>query len=130
MQTSLQGIANKAKASKEHRFENLIALCPTCHTRYDKGEIDRKSMRTYKLNLLLVHSRYGDLEQRVIRMFVKDRTTDEFWWFADMEILLIYLLDDGLLEETGYTRQAGGLAQKQYKLTKKGQAYVGQWPIA
>ena len=27
----------------EHCFENLIALCPTCHTRFDKGEIDKKS---------------------------------------------------------------------------------------
>jgi 5-methylcytosine-specific restriction endonuclease McrA len=24
---------------KEHTFENLIALCPTCHTRFDKKEI-------------------------------------------------------------------------------------------
>jgi 5-methylcytosine-specific restriction endonuclease McrA len=63
---------------KVHTFENLIALCPTCHTRYDHGEIDRKSMRIYKLNLLLVNSRYGDLEQRVIRRFVKDRTVNEF----------------------------------------------------
>lgn len=73
---------------KEHRFENLIALCPTCHTRFDRGEIDRKSMQIYKLNLTLVNSRYGDLEQRIIRGFVKDRSTDECWWFAEMEILL------------------------------------------
>jgi hypothetical protein len=113
---------------KEHKFENLIALCPTCHARYDNGEIDRMSMRTYKLNLFLVHSRYGDLEQRLIRKFVKDRTTEEFWWFAEMEILLTYLLDDGLLQDTGKTRQQGGLVQKLYKLTKGGQTYVAQWP--
>lgn len=113
---------------KEHTFENLIALCPTCHTRYDKNEIDRKSMRVYKLNLLLVNSRYGDLEQRVIRGFVRDRTTDEFWWFADMEILLTYLLDDGLLQDTAKSRAIGGLVQKLYKLTKRGRDYVAQWP--
>ena len=113
---------------KEHTFNNLIALCPTCHTRYDKGEIDRKSMQIYKLNLLLVNSRYGDLEQRVLRKFIKDRSTDEFWWFVDMDILLMYLLDDGLLQETGQTRQVGGLPQRLYKLTKKGQDYVAQWP--
>lgn len=33
---------------KEHRFENLIALCPTCHTRYDKGEIKKQSIYEYK----------------------------------------------------------------------------------
>jgi hypothetical protein len=109
-------------------FDNLIALCPTCHTRYDNGEIDRKSMQIYKLNLLLVNSRFGDLERRVIRNFVKVRTTDEFWWFADMDILLLYLLDDGLLQDTGQVRNVGGLVQKLYKLTKKGQEYIAQWP--
>ncbi|MGC8641002.1 MAG: hypothetical protein ACP5XB_14145 [Isosphaeraceae bacterium] len=85
-------------------------------------------MRTYKLNLRLVHSRYGDLEQRLIRTFINDRTTREFWWFAEMEILLSYLLEDGLLEDTGKTRQQGGLLQKLYRLTKSGQQYVAQWP--
>src|SRR5437588_719861 len=41
---------------KTHSLDNLIALCPTCHTRYDEGVIDRKSMLTYKLNLLLINS--------------------------------------------------------------------------
>jgi hypothetical protein len=113
---------------KTHTFDNLIALCPTCHTRFDKGDIDRKSMQTYKLNLLLVNSRYGDLEQRVIRNFVKDRTTDVFWWFADMEILLLNLLDDGLLQDGGQTRKRGGLVQNLCRLTAKGCEYIAQWP--
>ncbi|MCI0742072.1 MAG: hypothetical protein L0Y72_23815 [Gemmataceae bacterium] len=70
----------------------------------------------------------GDLEQRVIRRFVKERTTDEFWWFADMEILLAYLIEDGLLRDTGQSRNAGGLLQRLYKLTKKGREYIAQWP--
>jgi hypothetical protein len=114
---------------REHTFENLVALCPTCHTRYDKGEIDRKSMQTYKLNLLLLNSRYGDLEQRIIRGFIEDRTTDGFWWFVDMQILLMNLLEDGILQETDQTKALGGLVQKLYKLTAKGREYIGQWPI-
>ena len=70
----------------------------------------------------------GDLEQRIIRAFAKDRTTDQFWWFADMEILLLYLMDDGLLQDTGQARNVGGLVQKLNKLTKRGQEYVAQWP--
>lgn len=35
----------------EHRFENLIALCPNCHRRAEKGDIDRKSLRLYKARL-------------------------------------------------------------------------------
>lgn len=38
--------------SRDHSFANLIALCPTCHTRYDqKKEIDLASMRMYKAKL-------------------------------------------------------------------------------
>ncbi|GIF75748.1 hypothetical protein Asi02nite_52660 [Asanoa siamensis] len=33
---------------REHSFDNLIALCPTCHARYDRGDIDRKAMLAYK----------------------------------------------------------------------------------
>jgi hypothetical protein len=113
---------------KEHKFDNLIALCPTCHARYDRGEIDRKAMRLYKLSLLLSNSRYGDLEQRVIRLFVRDRSAEGFWWFSDMEILLLQLLDDDLLQDSGQTRVVGGLIQKLYKLTQKGREYVSQWP--
>src|SRR5262249_21004157 len=113
---------------KPNTFGNLSRFGPRCHRGYDPGEIDRKSMQIYKLNLFLVNSRYGDLEQRVIRHFVKDRTTDEFWWFADMDILLLYLIDYGLLQDTGQVRKVGGLVQKLYKLTQKSQEYVAQWP--
>ena len=32
---------------KERKYENLIALCPNCHRRVHKGNIDRKSLRLY-----------------------------------------------------------------------------------
>lgn len=34
-----------------HDYDNLIALCPNCHDRADRGEIDRKSLRMYKARL-------------------------------------------------------------------------------
>ena len=35
--------------TQDNSFDNLIALCPNCHARYDqKKEIDRQSMRMYK----------------------------------------------------------------------------------
>lgn len=36
---------------KEHAFDNLIALCPNCHRRVHNGDIDRKSLVTYKRSL-------------------------------------------------------------------------------
>lgn len=61
----------KADGSND-KFENLIALCPTCHTRYDLGrEIDRPAMHQYKANLSVLNSRYGDLERRVLLFFAE-----------------------------------------------------------
>ena len=53
---------------KTHEFENLIALCPTCHTRYDNGEIDRKAMRIYKTQLAASINIDKELHQRVARL--------------------------------------------------------------
>lgn len=33
---------------KEHKAENIICVCANCHTRFDKGEWDRKTMLAYK----------------------------------------------------------------------------------
>lgn len=37
---------------KKHEYSNLIALCPVCHRRAHKGEIDRKSLQLYKAALV------------------------------------------------------------------------------
>lgn len=43
---------------RDHKFGNLIALCPNCHTRYDKGEIDRKAMFMYKARLGAINEHF------------------------------------------------------------------------
>jgi hypothetical protein len=48
--TEIAHIVSWEKVQK-HEFENLIALCPNCHTRYDRGEIDRPAMLRYKEQL-------------------------------------------------------------------------------
>ncbi|MFF0752006.1 HNH endonuclease [Streptomyces sp. NPDC004267] len=57
--------------AREHTFPNLIALCPTCHTRFDRKEIDRKSMLQYKENLGILNSRYTDVERQVLKVYAK-----------------------------------------------------------
>jgi hypothetical protein len=55
--------------SQDNSSENLIALCPTCHTRYDqKKEIDRLAMKMYKHNLGILNNRYGDFERRLFEV--------------------------------------------------------------
>ncbi|MFF9841036.1 HNH endonuclease [Streptomyces sp. NPDC013740] len=33
---------------RRHEFPNMIVLCPNCHTRFDRGDIDRQAMFRYK----------------------------------------------------------------------------------
>ncbi len=47
---------------KKHEYDNLIALCPNCHTRVHKGDIDRKSLRIYKANLRFAHDKFSQVE--------------------------------------------------------------------
>jgi hypothetical protein len=113
-------------------FENLIALCPTCHTRYDAGGIDIIAMRTYKANLGLVHSRYGDLEQRVLLAFAEAPNASRITLPGGLEILLSYLLRDGLLVKLGPSPGGNvvsmGVAQRtDYGLTQAGREFVDRY---
>jgi hypothetical protein len=58
--------------SADNSFENLIALCPTCHTRFDqKREIDRPAIRMYKHNLGILNNRYGEFERRLFEWLAR-----------------------------------------------------------
>src|SRR5215469_3840261 len=63
---------------REHRFENLIALCPTCHSRYDRGDIDRLSMKGYKANLGSITGRYGEIERRILDLLAESPAMTSF----------------------------------------------------
>jgi hypothetical protein len=89
---------------KEHRFENLIALCPTCHTRKGEkpGQIDRASLKIYKANLGILNSRYGELERRVLEVFAWRRQQgleDTLIQLSGTDrISMMYLVQDGYVE--------------------------------
>lgn len=51
---------------QNHTYENLIALCPNCHTRFDIGEIDKKSMYMYKDNLRFFIEKYSKFELDIL----------------------------------------------------------------
>ncbi|WP_201292569.1 HNH endonuclease signature motif containing protein [Cellulomonas citrea] len=85
----------------EHLFENLILLCANCHSRVTRGEIDSKSVRAYKANLGIIGARYGDLERRVLERFVKDSALEHIVVDRSHEVLLTYLVADGMLVLSG-----------------------------
>jgi len=117
---------------KKHSFDNLVALCPTCHSRFDRGEIDRKAMEQYKANLSVLNGRYGDLEQRVLRFFAKYPDAHEIELPGGLDILLMYLLEDGLLV-AGKGRGAKAisgvpvLAYRLYHPTDEGRQFIEKW---
>ncbi|MGH9653104.1 MAG: HNH endonuclease signature motif containing protein [Bryobacteraceae bacterium] len=83
---------------REHTFENLIALCPNDHSRYDiLHQIDRISMKGYKANLGLISGRYGEIENRILSMLAADPRINQFRLPGGWDIQLMYLLKDGLI---------------------------------
>lgn len=85
--------------SRDNSFENLIALCPNCHTRYDqKSEIDRRSMELYKRNLGILSNRYGDIERRVFELLAKSGER-VFVLGLGGDVMVANALKDGLFED-------------------------------
>lgn len=120
---------------REHSFDNLIALCPNCHTRYHNGEIDRPSMRHYKENLALLNSRYGEYERRVFELAARPAravTTPQVDVVFNLpfgsSILLMNAIRDGLVERD--PTRSGGIeimgipVVEQYRLTPRGKEFV------
>lgn len=119
---------------KEHRFENMIALCPNCHALYDDGKIDRKSMLQYKANLSILNGRYGDLERRVLKFFADYPNHTAIWLPGGLGILVAYLVQDGLLalheKEQVLTTMSQFSKLQLYELTDAGKKLVDRWMAA
>jgi hypothetical protein len=123
------------KEVNEHTFDNLIALCPTCHTRYDKKEIDRKSMLHYKANLSIINGRYSDFEQRIIMYFADHPDVDEIRLSlsGNTNIQIMNLVRDGHLtfdREMKQSFSVGIEPDKIFKLSKKGRKFIEKWVSA
>ncbi|MFD6949893.1 HNH endonuclease signature motif containing protein [Nocardiopsis sp. NPDC060348] len=129
---------------REHSFENLIALCPTCHRRKGDGpdQIDRKSLRQYKTNLALLNQRYGDFERRVLEHFARLPNNDIVSLPGALDLMLSYLIKDGILikltggSEMSFTtvlatgHRLNVPATEHYLLTPAGRDLVNRWSEA
>ncbi|MET8098826.1 HNH endonuclease [Streptomyces sp. NPDC005236] len=139
---------------QEHRFDNLIALCPTCHARFDHGDIDRQSMMHYKDNLEVINSRYTDHERQLLKEFIRrdqgrkelaagDRNffqLREYWERAGlghirvhdhMRWMLSNLVEDGIIEFHADKRQlTEGIDAVPVVLTDKGNLFLSRWSDA
>ena len=78
-----------------HEYDNLIAICPNCHRRADRGEIDRKSLRMYKVNLRFTHDKFSQLETDMLFELYKAPENTAAPWLPFMLIFFKRLLDAG-----------------------------------
>jgi hypothetical protein len=113
---------------KEHKFDNLIALCPNCHALYDRDKkIDQKSMMIYKANLGLLNSRYAEFERRVLQIFCDDSDKETIQLPGWHDIHILYLVKDGLLVKTGINSGCileGIPSWEEFRLTENGRRFV------
>ena len=114
---------------KEHEYENLIALCPTCHKRAEDGEIDRKSLRIYKRILQRLTDRYMKFELVVLDEL---RLVKSVVIPSTMKLMIKNLLDEELVEVV--TEQvpwvSGSLGRAYIGLTEKGRKFIEEWEKA
>jgi hypothetical protein len=82
---------------KAHDYHNLIALCPNCHARADRGEIDRKSLRIYKASLRFTHDKYSQFEVDVLTEACKLPNGVAMAYPRGMGLLVKRLLESNLV---------------------------------
>jgi hypothetical protein len=112
----------------EHRYEDLIALCPNCHRRADKGEIDRKSLRIYKANLRFTHDKFSQFEVDLLFESFKLLPGRGLLYPAFCELFVKRLVDAGYitLRPSGYNVILSGvqLGPSELTITESGRAFV------
>ncbi|NTW62253.1 HNH endonuclease [Candidatus Saccharibacteria bacterium] len=83
---------------KKHEYENLIVLCPNCHTRFHNDEIDIKSIRQYKAQLRFLIETYSKFELDVIDTLYTVPAGHGIPFVKFMNILIKRLLDEKLVD--------------------------------
>jgi len=115
-----------------HDYDDLIALCPNCHRRADREEIDRKSLRIYKAALRNAHDKYSQFEMDTLFDLNSlpehgSRPFPEYLGLLikrliDSEFVALYAPSSGLaIGAMGGTVDVGPSA---LAITKKGRAFV------
>jgi len=114
---------------REHTYDNLIALCPNCHTRVHRGDIDRKALRLYKANLRYTHDRFSQFEVDVLFQLYNAPPKHGLQFPPFMKLLLKRLIEAGYIHwkppEKGKANFYGmEIAPAFLRIAAKGRDYV------
>ena len=114
---------------KNHEYENLIALCPNCHTMVHNEKIDRKSLKIYKSNLRYTHDRFSQFEVDVLFELFKLKS-DETSPFPAFSRLLVKRLQDAEFIEFCEISKEGffvgdlNINPEKVSITEKGRNFI------
>jgi len=114
--------------SKNHSYENLIALCPNCHTMYDSGKIDQTAIIAYKKKLMFLNEVYSRFELDVLDHLKAHKRA-----LIPSELLVKRLLEEGIvIHEEKIMIQGFGdgediLGIFSVVLTEKGKQLLDDW---
>ena len=117
------------KKCKEHKYENLITLCPNCHRRSEKKEIDAKSLRIYKAKLRTAHDKFSAFE--IDFLFELNKSAEHGLQFPSFLWLIVKrLIDSGYCKRVCSERLHAindvNLTPDTYRITADGVDYIKQ----
>jgi hypothetical protein len=121
--------------------ENLLALCPNCHSLHTNGHIPEQAIRTWKSLLVSLNSANrgtADLllllaadEERVSKASETDKVPPRFRFTGDGLPALAGLITSGLVEISkrfsGANAWGSSMPSFEVQLTPKGLALVNRW---
>jgi len=106
--------------------DNLLALCPNCHSLHHRGEIPIESLRAWKMILLSLNEGY---DRKAVDLLLVLSKAGTLWVSGDGVIQCAALVASGLVE----SRALGGLTADQplpayaISLTERGKLMVDAW---
>lgn len=112
-----------------HEYENLIALCPNCHRRADRGDIDRKALRRYKTNLRFLHDKFSQVEMDVLFDLAKNPKPNAIPWQPFMIVFFKRVIEAGYIEIAQHPTMRVAFAGIDHTpqfitITEKGRAFI------
>lgn len=121
---------------QQHTFDNLIALCPNHHTRFDtEKRIPAASVHRWKANLAVLNGRYSDLERRLLEEAANAPQNAMWPIHRSLFLLIRNLLADDMIGRVANHGQPGIVLNNQpveifVALTPKGREFVRRWQDA
>jgi hypothetical protein len=113
---------------KEHKYPNLIALCPNCHRMAEKGDIDKKSLYLYKNNLRFLYDKFTTFEVDLLYELVELNPEEKHQFLPFLKLLIKRIMEAGYItyEETMAQVAMGNIKLNPdlIKITSSGRQFI------